>query len=65
MKTIEDVVKEHAEKARHSVGTSDGIAFLGIEFKGENYGAGNLYLSALKIINELSDKIDWIEGKDG
>ncbi len=64
MRTIDDDVMEHAEKARRSVGTSDGITFLGIEFKNENYGAGNLYLTALKIINELSDKIVWMEGED-
>ncbi len=58
MKTIEDVVKEHAEKARHSVATSDGIEFLELEQKPEYRVAGNIYLAALKIINQLADKIE-------
>ncbi len=61
MRTINDDVMEHAGKARHSIGTSDGIVFLGLEFRTENYAAGNLYLAALQIINELLDRISRME----
>ena len=55
MFSMRDAVLSHAHADPTSTG--DGLRFLGLENKKENIGAGNLYLSALKVIQELEKKI--------
>jgi len=52
MKTMGDVIKEHAKEAEISGngGTDFGLRCLGLEDRSENYLAANLYISALSII---------------
>ena len=56
MKTIKDVVLEHAEEVRlkGDLGTGRGMDFLNLEYDPKNYSAGNLYISALEIIVRLN-----------
>ena len=56
MKTIADVVMEHAQKVELPA-TNEGLDMLELEHKPENYSAANLYLAALSIINRLSAQL--------
>jgi hypothetical protein len=56
MKTLGDIVLEHAKKKASSTG--DGIEFLGLRHIPENFQAGNTYLAALNIINDLIEKLN-------
>lgn len=55
-KTTKDVILEHAEQTRYGSSTTQGTDFLKIENKPEHYVAGNLYLAALRLIRQLTDK---------
>ena len=57
MKTIDDGVMEMARSTKgKSLSTSDGIDLLDLENIPKNNSAGNLFLSALNIINKLEEE---------
>ncbi len=64
MKTLGDLVLEDAVKLKKMGGssTSDGIEFLELRNVSENYAAGNRYLAALNIINDLTEKLNKLYG---
>lgn len=66
MHTIGDNVLEQAKKIKESGGTStlEGLDFLGLSRDSENYPAGNIYLSALSIINKLLDEVEELKKKN-
>jgi hypothetical protein len=61
MKTIEDVVMEHVEAVKRGSSTREAIQFLELPEKWEFNTAGNIYLSALHIIEKLMAKIEKLE----
>lgn len=60
MRTMTDLVLEHAEKYK-GLGTSEGLEMLEMEHHPRNYGAANTYCAAISTIQKLQKKIEELE----
>ena len=58
MRTIRDEVMDNAKELKtRGSSTSVGMEMLHLEHNPEHFAAGNIYLQALTIINELTEKL--------
>ena len=67
MISMKDAVIEHAHrlKQKGAFSTGDGIELLGLKHIPENFGAGNIYITALKIISELEEALHTVYKRAG
>lgn len=64
MKSMSDAVMEHAKEVlKNGGGTYFGLEFLELKDREENFGAANLYVAALDVINKLQKRIEELETK--
>ena len=54
MYSMEDAVLDHSRQVGGASSTGQALKLLGLKDAPENYGAGNLYLTALKLIRKFN-----------